>query len=175
MGLEAVADNVWRASVLMRKKPTVSVAMQKEHWHYQPLVVGALRAGWALYRIEDGGYGKKPCDIGGLSADGRGVILEVKVVERRLLYSDVLPWKQFEPHQIGWLKVAKQRGGLPVVALFSKEDMGMRLYHVQEDDKPAGHLCNVQLALDHLSDGTAYWGLADQWAEIAEGTIDRAN
>jgi hypothetical protein len=149
--------------MLKPKKLVSSVRMRLESWHYQPLVIGALKAGWGLYRIEDGGYGRKPCDIGGFDNEGRGVILEVKTIEYSLSKDEPLPWGQFELHQKEWLFLAEERSALSLVALYTKSSGEMQLYHVQRIDTPASDLLSEQLTADYLDDGTFYWGTTPQW------------
>ncbi len=156
-------------AVLTPKKPVISIAMAKESWHYGPLVVGGLAAGWGLYRIEDGGYGRKPCDIGGFTPDGKGVVLEVKCIQYRQSYSEPLPWKQFEPHQIGWLNLAAMRKAVPLVGLYTKSDGEMWIFRAKGVNTPAGHLRCSKLAINHLEDGTAYWGTEEEWTELLGG------
>lgn len=97
------------------------------------------------------------------------MILEVKVIESRKPDLDPLPWHKFEAHQKGWLLTAVTRNALSLVALYSKGDGEMWIYHVQGVDIPAHHLFSVQLELGHLSDDTAYWGNRAQWDRLLAG------
>lgn len=84
---------------------------------YAPIVSGAQRAGWCLFRINDGSVGRKPCDIVGCDGTGRGVMLEAKVVRGNL--PTCIPWSLFEKHQKPWLQAFAQRGAIALVALYS--------------------------------------------------------
>jgi hypothetical protein len=114
---------------------------------YLPMVEGAKADAWRLYRIADGSPGRKPFDIGGFAPGGVGVGLEAKIVRSYPAVSSGIPWAAFAPHQRSWLEDAAAIGGLPLVALYSLEDRGLRIYRLYrgEFDMPSGFLVQVDL------------------------------
>ncbi len=108
---------------------------------YRSLISGANSEGWALYRIGDGTWGKKPCDIGGADPEGNAVCLEVKVVEVQS-QTKPLPWKRFTEHQIDWLDAFSQRrNALALVGIYEERVKSMTIYPFQGRD------CMHELAL----------------------------
>ncbi len=101
---------------------------------YNPLVKGALREGWALYRIADGTPGRKPFDIGGSAPDGLAVGLEVKIVNKFPLQTEKLPWDLFEAHQKGWLRAYAISGAMALAALCERSTKVVRIYRVLRHD-----------------------------------------
>lgn len=85
---------------------------------YGPIINGLAADGWLAWRIADGSYGKKPFDICGVSPTGLAVGIEAKVCGAR---SACFPERQFEPHQISWLKAYDEKGayGFAVVQFSS--------------------------------------------------------
>lgn len=86
---------------------------------YPPLIDGARIDGWALFRLADGSWGKKPFDIAGIASDGRAVGLEVKVVEKFPVAPEKFPWAVFSEHQKNWLAEYDRLGGLGLIALYN--------------------------------------------------------
>lgn len=77
---------------------------------YVPITEGARRYGYRLFRIEDGGGTKKPCDIVGVhQATGLGVLVEAKVLKTKGAIEH-----RIEAHQVTWGKYFGENG----IALF---------------------------------------------------------
>ncbi len=90
---------------------------------YKPLITGANIEGFCLYRIADGGWDKKPFDIGGWGCAGEAVAIEVKLIQAAQDPEKPLPWRLFEPQQIQWLDaLARKVTGLPLVILIDREE-----------------------------------------------------
>ena len=106
-----------------------------ERDYYNSLCRGANLEGWALYRIGDGTWGKKPFDISGVSPHGEAVALEVKRVESTHPLTKKLPWHQFAAHQLNWLKVYASRPlSLAIVALACDIDHSVTLFHLHDPE-----------------------------------------
>jgi hypothetical protein len=114
---------------------------------YLPMVEGAKADAWRLYRIADGSPGRKPFDIGGFAPGGVGVGLEAKIVRVWPAASCGVPWAAFASHQRSWLEEAAAIGGLPLVALYSLETRGLRIYRLYrgEFDVPLKYMPQVDL------------------------------
>ena len=95
---------------------------------YSPLIKGALKENWALYRISDAAFtGRKPFDIGGSTNEGLAVGLEVKLVVK-LDQWDEFPWKIFEDHQLAWLQAYSKIKALGICAIYEGQSGQMTLY-----------------------------------------------
>jgi hypothetical protein len=109
----------------------------KEHESYQIIIKAATKHGYALYRIEDGSYGKKPFDIGGCSPDGKAMAVEVKLVLGTYDDDKILPFGMLAEHQRNWLEAFATRGGIAWFILTWSS--GCAIYRVENDwmSKPA--------------------------------------
>lgn len=99
----------------------------KESDFYKPIIDGAAREGFRLFKIEDAGFNKKPFDITGVAPDGRGVAMEVKYIRGKVDLAWVLPLsdpKWFGPereHQVAWCRQYARQGGLGLVVVIAGE------------------------------------------------------
>jgi len=91
--------------------------MPKESDLYAPLIAGANREGWRLFRIEDGSWGRKVADIAGITSTGRGVLVEVKIGNGPL-----------RANQEAWLKEYEAKGGLGLIARYQNGNMCLFRY-----------------------------------------------
>lgn len=99
---------------------------------YPDIINGALLDGWALFRISDQAFGKKPFDIAGCAPDGKAVGVEVKVVDGFPNGYEDFPWEQFEPNQINWLKAYKDTKAYALMPLYNWKTEEMRIYRLIE-------------------------------------------
>lgn len=112
---------------------------------YKRLYQGANSEDWALYRIGDGTWGRKPFDLGGVGPNGEAVALEVKVVGS-FQHLKPLPWQRFAPHQIEWLRTYAVRDqALAIVGIYFETARKLRLYRMR-----GLRFCEVR-AMDHPS------------------------
>lgn len=134
----------------------------KEASLYPPLVAGALRCGWPLYRIRDDAGGRKPFDIGGCSARGLGVALEAKVIRSSLTTEGYMPWDLFEPHQQQWLRVFANTGAIALAVFYWQANAVVRAYRVPNSTNlmPLGmRLCDMDsFELQYNTELKAYIG-----------------
>jgi hypothetical protein len=92
------------------------------------LLRGALKDGWALYRIGDSPWGQKPFDIGGSTPEGHAVALEVKMVVELGMYAK-FPWDIFADHQLRWLNAfARFEDSLGIIAIYESKHNTMKLF-----------------------------------------------
>ncbi len=90
---------------------------RNENDAYGPLIRGAFKQRWVLYRIADGSWGKKPFDIGGCDHNGRAVAIEVKAVRGDSWPSRPPPVHLARSHQLAWLEAIATVGGRAYFAL----------------------------------------------------------
>ena len=108
------------------------MVISKEQHLYVPIIDGAFAEGWRLLRIEDGSFGKKPADITGIAPNGRGVLIECKLVY--FATSDTIPWYHCSIHQRSWLKEYARNGGIALLAVFCGERLIVYKLHKDIED-----------------------------------------
>ncbi len=128
----------------------------KEADAYKRIINGAFRARWALYRIADGSWGRKPFDVGGVDAGGRAVAIEVKY-QRGKRWGGFPPIGLLEPHQLVWLEAVARNGGRAYLALAN--DAGCAFVPVSEGWR--GRL------IEEVTEFTVSWeeGFSASWPE----------
>jgi hypothetical protein len=135
---------------------------------YRAMILGAQLERWALYRIADGSPGKKPFDIGGCCPQGYGVGLEVKISKARApafpRVANLLPWSQFEVHQIMWLKLFAESGAMALAAIYYEDVKELRIYrlyvgaHTDDEGRPNARYAGQLTKQENLWIG---WGNLD--------------
>ena len=109
------------------------MAVNKEQDLYAPIIAGTIAERWTIFRIEDGAYGKKPFDIAGIAPDGRGVGIEVKLVES--VSSNHIPWSKCSEHQINWLREYSKYGAYALLAVYDRNEDKLKVFSIHKDNR----------------------------------------
>jgi hypothetical protein len=114
-----------------------------ERDYYAGLVKGAIAEGWALFRIGDGAWGKKPCDIAGCDPYGFAVALEVKRIKSPHPLNRPLPWHLFTGHQLAWLEsYARRPAAIALVALVTDQGV-VTVFELHTPDFKTVNACEL--------------------------------
>jgi len=108
--------------------------MSGERSLYAPLVKGAMQDGILLWRVSDGGYGKKPFDLCGIGPRGLALGIEVKASDRL-----VPPERLLAEHQLIWLRCYEGFGGIGLCLVYNTSTKTMVAYDYRGNVK--GILC----------------------------------
>jgi hypothetical protein len=100
---------------------------------YPELIKGALLDGWALFRIGDGSYGKKPFDIAGASKHPEclAVGIEVKLIGE-IPELGAFPWDHLfsdRTHQLNWLSTYASLGCVAGIAIYEAKKSTMKILY----------------------------------------------
>ena len=133
---------------------------------YAPLINGARRDRWFLFRIADGSFGRKPFDLAGSASNGLAVGLEVKVVNKLPEQWQPFPWNLFSTHQIEWLKLYADQNSYALMALYDYIIANMRIYKLTSSAKIDAAVANIP-CLDLIKDRNgSFIGWSDLFGTI---------
>ena len=125
---------------------------------YQPIIAGMLADHFAVYKIADGSFGKKPFDIGGMSHNGLPIGCEVKAPKVAEAHS--LPWALFERHQVAWLRTYAAMGGLSLACVYCRHTKLMHTWVLTDANDRCERVADYKL--------TRFDGKFRGWQIIAE-------
>lgn len=123
---------------------------------YKPIVVGANKENWSLYRIGDSPYGRKPFDIGGADPDGRSVAIEVKIATA--FNGQIFPWDSFEAHQLTWIKRINEVNGIGLLAIYEVSTSKMFLFWPKGDQIGRANLFMIPKCIIKGSTSKEFYG-----------------
>lgn len=128
------------------------------------LVKGANLEGWRLFKIVDGAIGKRPFDISGVFGP-YGIALEVKSKAGSWDSVAALPWADFAPHQVSWLRAYAEAGAIALVAIHDTDTDGVKIYVLTPSEfslsKSRTDIPHVWLSLNRKD------GLYHGWGELS--------
>ena len=142
----------------MRRGNCTNNKTTKEISLYRPLIEGALNEGWALWRVQDGSFGRKPADCAGISPSGVGVLLEVKVYDKVLFPGSRIPNQLLRFNQNAWLAEYARLKAYSLVAIYNdtlNEMWVFRILHPNQLERST--LVSELICIELKLDGKGRW------------------